>query len=497
MEFENPLLRGLYPDPSVCCVDGMYYLVNSTFEYVPGIPIHRSRDLVNWEQIGHVLTRKSQLDLTGARASDGVFAPTIRYHDGLFYVVVTVALPGLFKNFFVTAKDPTGPWSDPVYVDAIGIDPSLFWEDGRTYFQYAGRGEIFQAEIDGKTGEIIDGPRVITCGCGGRDAEGPHMWVRDGWHYLLLAEGGTREGHMVTLMRGKSVWGPFEPSPHGPVTTNRELPREPIQRTGHSDWAVGPDGKDYLVALGVREVRAHRSLLGRETVLAPVEWTPDGWLRASGDGRLPTSFAQSLGEPRACWDFTLSMDGEGERHTMPMRVISPRADNSDHYSFEGGELVASGNGRGLDDGDSCFWAVRQPEKAVDVRTVLTQIHCDGEKDEVGLTALITNSYHLSLFATVRDGEHVFVVRRRVGDIADERCFPGGKPGEPVELRMVCDGEKYRFYVGGELLCDSLASHVTCEVAGTQNTGVVDGIFVSGNASASFSTFELRAGGEAR
>lgn len=493
MKFENPLLRGLYPDPSVCCVDGVYYLVNSTFEYVPGIPIHRSRDLINWEQIGHVLTRKSQLDLAGARASDGVFAPMIRYHEGVFYVAVTVALPGSFRNFFVTATDPAGPWSDPVYVDVQGIDPSLYWEEGRTYFQYAGRGEIFQAEIDARTGEVLDGPRTLTRGCGGRDAEGPHMWVRDGWHYLLLAEGGTREGHMVTLMRGRDVWGPFEPSPHGPVATNRELAREPIQRTGHSDWVVGPDGNDYLVALGVRHVRAHRSLLGRETVLAPVEWTCDGWLRAPEGGRVPAAFDQELAEPRMSWDFSLPMEGVGEKGAMPMRMLSPRADNRDRYAFEGGELAVRGNGHGLDDGDSCFWAVRQPELDVDVRAVLTEIHCDDEADEVGLAALITNTHHLSLFAAVRDGEHVFVARRRVGDICDERRFAGGKPGEPVELRMVCDGEKFGFYVNGEFLCDSLAAHVTCEVAGTQNTGVVDGVFVSGGASARFSAFELRCG----
>lgn len=495
MEFKNPLLRGLYPDPSVCCKDGTYYLVCSSFEYLPGVPIFASRDLMNWEQIGNVLDRPSQLDLAGVKPSDGVFAPTIRYHEGRYFMITTCATGGrggdgaaggrpVLRNFFVTATDPAGPWTDPVEVPVVGIDPSLYWEDGACYVQYAGRGEIFQAQIDDVTGEILDGPRKLTDGCGGRDAEGPHMWVRDGWHYLLLAEGGTREGHRAALMRGGSVWGPFEPCPYGPIMSNADLPRESIQRTGHTDWLVGPDGHDYLVALGVREVR-HRSLLGRETMLVPAGWTEDGWLLAR-DQMLPGAFeieAPDNVKPMS-WDFSLDMTA-GE---MPLRVVSPRAVNRDCYAFESGVLRVRGNGRGLADGDSCCWAVRQPELDVHVRAVIADACVEAPADEVGLVASITPQNHLSVFVGMRAGKRVLVVRRRVADVCDEQVFP--RPAGTLELAMEGDAGEYRFYANGAYLASALSCHVTVENAGTQNTGVVDGLFASGAAKATIEAFEV-------
>lgn len=494
MKLENPILRGMYPDPSVCCVDGMYYLVCSSFEYAPALPIFASRDLVGWEQIGNVIDRPGQLDLTPCGASDGIFAPTIRYHEGRFYMITTCATgrpgaPGFkLRNFFVTAEDPAGPWSDPVDVDVEGIDPSLFWEDGACYVQYAGRGQIFQAQIDDVTGEILDGPRLLTNGCGGRDAEGPHMWVRDGWHYLLLAEGGTREGHRATLMRGAGVWGPFEPCPYGPIMTNADLPREPIQRTGHTDWLVGPDGRDYLVALGVREAK-HRSLMGRETSLVPAAWTEDGWLLAEGQ-KVPAEVEVTGVAADVCpltWDFELDMAAE----EMPLRVISPRNTNRDCYAFEGGALSVRGNGHTLDDGLGCFWALRQPEFAVRVRAVFDAVEIEDEGDELGIAALVTPQSHFSVFACVRGGEHVVMLRRQVLDITDERVVKvAGEPG-PLELAIETGRFEYRFMVDGACVGTAAAAHLTVENAGTQNTGAVDGIFAAGNAAGSVTSFELK------
>ena len=491
MEIRNPILRGLHPDPSVCCVDGVYYLVNSTFEYVPGVPVFRSRDLVDWEQIGHCITRSEQLDLSRVPASGGIFAPTIRWHEGLFYVITTSFTGRGMDNFFVTAADPAGPWSDPVRIDIQGIDPSIYWEDGRTYVHYAARGTICQVEIDGVTGAVLDGPRALTDGTGGRDAEGPHMWVRDGWHYLMLAEGGTREGHMVTLLRGRSVWGPFEPSPYGPVVTNRERSKEPIQRTGHADLVTGPDGREYLAALGVRSVK-HRNLLGRETVLAPVAWTEDGWLRAPDGGRLPASFEAELGPGPQRIERSFALDTSTAE--LPLWICSPRKLHPECLrAVPGGGLRARGCGRGLDDGDSCFWAVRQPEFEVSVRARIDGVQIGGEADEVGLAVLITQDYHLSMFLTERAGRPGVVVRRRVGDIDDQRFFP--HPAElPLEgakeLAIEGTAEAYSFRMNGVELASSIADHVTCEVAGTQNTGVVDGFFVSGAAEATVLAFEV-------
>ncbi len=490
MEFSNPLLRGLYPDPSICKVGDTYYLVCSTFEYWPAVPIFASKNLVDWEQIGNVLDRPGQISLLDAEASQGIFAPTIRFHNGLFYMVTTVTGPSSgeapisLTNFFVTATDPAGPWSDPVVVDVDGIDPSLFWEDGNAYMQYAGRGKIMQVRIDDVTGEVLEGPRLLTTGCGGRDVEGPHMWVRDGWYYLLMAEGGTREGHHVTMMRGKDVWGPFELSPHGPVAINRDL-RVPVQRVGHADWVVGPDGDDYLVLLGVREV-SHRSLLGRETMLCHASWTQDGWLIADGQHVAASWDCALKGAAEDDWSFELDM----EQHEMPSRIVSPRTPNRSFYQMGAGVLYMTGNGHGLRSGDSCCWGVRQPEFDVRMRTVVDMSLLGSEEDEIGRAILSTNKSHLSIFLTLREDKTVVAVRRSVLDIEDVKVFTLDGLEKDVELAIDGSRSAYRFSVNGIELMETPTAHVTVENAGTQNTGVIDCLFVSGEARAQLSAFEV-------
>lgn len=546
MGFENPLLRGMYPDPSICVHEGRYYLVTSTFEYLPAVPIFCSRDLVHWRQIGNALTRPEQLDLAGVEDSGGVFAPTLRVHDGRFHLITTCARGrGSFCNFFVTAEDPAGPWSDPVYVDVEGIDPSLYWEDGRTYVQYAGRGEIFQTEIDGATGAILDGPRLITRGCGGRDAEGPHLFKRDGWYYLMLAEGGTREGHMVTLMRSRNLWGPFEPSPYGCVLSNRELPREPIQCTGHADLAYAPDGSPWLVALGVRQVR-HQSIMGRETCLVPAAWTDDGWLIAR-DQRIEAHYDEvpgagvegataddAAGEGAAQADggagdvfessFVLDIAACAATGEMPARVISPRTMNRACYRFDADGLHLAGNGHGLVDGDAAFWGVRQPEFDIVLEVELRDIALAAPADEAGVVARTADDHHVSLFLSLRDGKVAAVFRRCVGDLVVEDVFPlaedggvaaevdadatpaaaGGAVAEagtgrgadvlagPHVLKLCGSRERYEAVLDGVPLGGTLAKHFTAEVARTQNTGVVEGVYLAGTARARVTRFTLDA-----
>ena len=216
-EYRNPVLPGFYPDPSIVRVAEDYYLVTSSFEYFPGIPIFHSRDLVNWRQIGHVLTRESQLPLDRARSSGGVFAPTLRYHDGIFYVITTNV--GRGDNFYVTAADPAGPWSDPIFVNRDGMDPSLLFldaEDGSEtrvfYTSQRGRGgasHIVQAEIDIETGKL-QGPLLpVWQGTGGPWTEGPHLYAIEDQFYLLAAEGGTRVNHSSVIARSDRPDPPF------------------------------------------------------------------------------------------------------------------------------------------------------------------------------------------------------------------------------------------------------------------------------------------------
>jgi xylan 1,4-beta-xylosidase len=287
--YNNPILPGFHPDPSICRVGDEYYLVTSTFEYFPGVPVFQSHDLVHWRLIGHCLTRKSQLNLDGIRSSKGIYAPTIRHHDGIFYMVTTMVDGG---NFYVTAKDPAGPWSDPVWLDAEGIDPSLFFDDdGAVYYtRHAGQGDgvIVQSLLDVGTGKLAGEMREIWRGTGGIWPEGPHIYKINGKYYLMIAEGGTAAGHMETVARSGSPWGPFESFPGNPILTHRTREGHPIQYLGHADLVETQDGW-WGVCLGVRPVGGAYHHIGRETFLSPVVWTGDGWPVFNGKGTLETA----------------------------------------------------------------------------------------------------------------------------------------------------------------------------------------------------------------
>ena len=213
MKYTNPVIKGFYPDPSVCFANGKFFLVCSSFQYFPGVPLFESEDLVNWTQIGYVLTRHSQVMLDRINSSGGVFAPTIRYNNGRFYMVTTNDTT--HENFYVHTDDIYAEWSDPIPVDQGGIDPSLFFENGRAFFisngaDAYGDGGGVQCEIDIATGKKLSESKCIWHGSGGRYLESPHMYKIGDYYYLMAAEGGTEYGHMITYARSKNIWGPFD-----------------------------------------------------------------------------------------------------------------------------------------------------------------------------------------------------------------------------------------------------------------------------------------------
>ncbi len=293
--FRNPILAGYYPDPSICRVGDDYYLINSTFAHFPGIPIFHSRDLVNWQQLGHVIDRPTQLKYDGLGITRGIFAPAISHHNGTFYVVCTMVDAG--GNFLMTATDPAGPWSDPVWLDFDGIDPSLFFDDdGRAWMVnngnppdnqplYQGHRAIWIQEFDVAAKKLI-GPRSIIVN-GGVDLaqkpvwiEGPHIYKKDGWYYLCCAEGGTSWQHSQVILRGKSPTGPYTPWDKNPILTQRDLDGNAphaVTCTGHADLVIGPDGNWWSIFLACRPYAPDRWATGRETFLLPVQWTDDGW----------------------------------------------------------------------------------------------------------------------------------------------------------------------------------------------------------------------------
>lgn len=277
ISYSNPILPGFYPDPSVTRAGEYFYLICSSFEYFPGVPIFRSRDLIHWEQIGHVLDRKSQLDLTNQKSSDGIYAPVIRYHDGVYYMITT-DVRGI-GNFYVTAADPAGPWSDPILIPYGGIDPSLFFDDDGKVYVTAQQGADYdshaiQYEIDITTGKALSEPQVVWHGDGGPWTEGPHLYKINGMYYMMSASGGTAKEHREIIGRSEHPYGPFERYPE-PILTHRELDHH-IQYLGHADLIDDVNGNWWAVFLGVRLTEDGYSVLGRETFLAPVIWQ-QGW----------------------------------------------------------------------------------------------------------------------------------------------------------------------------------------------------------------------------
>ena len=303
-EFSNPILSGFYPDPSVCRVGDDYYLVNSSFSYFPGILVFQSKDLANWSLIGHVMDRAEQLNLDSLGVSRGIFAPSIRYHDGLFYVTCTLVDRG--GNFVVTSRSAKGPWSDPVWLPQVeGIDPSLFFDDdGRAYLiynsvapdntpLYDGHRTIRMFEFDAGRLNVTGSERILVNG--GTDVmkkpvwiEAPHIFRKDGFYYLIAAEGGTGDQHSEVVFRSLNVDGPYASYGGNPTLTQRNLdPRRdhPITCTGHADFVETADGDWWAVFLGCRPYPPYEKGLyntGRETFLAPVRWD-GGWPVVTAD----------------------------------------------------------------------------------------------------------------------------------------------------------------------------------------------------------------------
>jgi xylan 1,4-beta-xylosidase len=304
MTIRNPILRGFNPDPSIVRVGDDYFVATSTFEWFPGVQIHHSRDLANWRLAARPLNRPAQLDMRGDPDSCGVWAPDLSYFRGRFHLVYTdvkrygrTSINGAmgaslrdFHNYWVWSENIEGPWSDPVYLNSSGFDPALFHDDdgkswllnmlwdhrsGRTNF--AG---IVAQEMDLETGALLGERHRIFEGTPLGFTEAPHLYKRDGWYHLLVAEGGTERNHAVVMARSRSLLGPYEVHPDGPVLTSAGKPDAPLQRAGHGDLVDTPSGETWLVYLCGRPLPASdRCVLGRETAIQRMRWGEDGWLR--------------------------------------------------------------------------------------------------------------------------------------------------------------------------------------------------------------------------
>lgn len=480
--FSNPVLPGFHPDPSVCRVGDDYYLVNSSFQFFPGVPIYHSKDLVNWEQIGHVLERRSQLELREAENWGGIWAPTIRYHNGKFYMITTNQANG--GNFFVTADRPEGPWSDPIWVDQDGIDPTLYWDidekTGKEKCYYVGNawGGILLTEIDLNTGKRIGDRKVIWQGTGGRYPEGPHIYKRDGYYYLLIAEGGTEFSHKVTMARSKNIWGPYEGHPNNPVMTHLTQKGQDsnIQGVGHADIVQATDGSYWAVALAFRWQTGTHHLLGRETYLMPVEWKKGKWPVFNGGNILsekmkcPTLPLHPYAAPADRITFAPSK-------SLDMRLnylCNPVESNYSQSERPGYMRMRAGNKNINDAGSPTFLGVRQT--AID-QTFSTTIDAATLRDgsRAGITAYMGKEYHYDIAIIKRDGKCMAQVVYRLGKmthIAKEVELETTS----AQLTIKATAHDYAFLLDDKEIAKMDSKFISTETAGGF-TGIYFGAFV--------------------
>lgn len=285
--YHNPVRSGFYPDPSVVRVGDTYYMVNSTFTFFPCIPVSKSTDLVHWQTIGHAIVRPEWAHLEGLEGGRGWWAPDISYDNGRFYICATLRLNDVGavrrRQMVVSSTRPEGPYSEPVFIDEDGIDPSIFHDDDGRHYMLLNRGaRMFELNAD--CTRMVSAPKLLHYGNHGRAPEGAHLMKHDGWYYLFQAEGGTGMGHRETVSRSKSLGGPYVPSPYNPVIRQWDE-RSPLQRCGHAKPVSGPDGRWFFVYLCGRALDGKWTMLGRETALDSFTWTPDGWpLMNQGQG---------------------------------------------------------------------------------------------------------------------------------------------------------------------------------------------------------------------
>lgn len=441
----NPIITGFNPDPSICRVEDDYYLVTSTFEFFPGVPVYHSKNLIDWELINYCLNDKSQLPLNGLTRSKGIYAPTIRFHEGTFYMITTNVAGG--GNFYVTTNNIKGKWSDPIWIDIPGIDPTLYFdEDGKSYFVGTNKQGIVLAEIDILTGEIINEPQLISEGSGGSFCEAPHIYKKDSYYYLLLAEGGTQEGHMVTIHRSKDLYGPYVGCENNPILTHRNRTRIVTKGTGHGDLFWDQNGNCFMVFLAYRTIHhLHLHNLGRETFLAPVTWV-DGWPVVGNDGTIELEMEAEL-------PGILSEIGKSD-----FEELFQSDDLSLHWSYirnpmahcyivKEGRMYLHSNEYKLSEREKspCFMGIRQ--KAF--KTVFEVVVEPLEESYGGITAYLTDEHHYDIFVK-RDKEETYIgVRKRLFDNEFDLVQLPVTINKAIELKIESDEDYYYFYYRDE------------------------------------------------
>lgn len=444
----NPVIKGFHPDPSICRVKDDFYLVNSTFEYFPGIPIYHSKNLVHWKLCGYAMTNENELNLQDCHYSDGLYAPTLRYHEGTFFILCT-NVSGL-GNFIIHSEHIDGPWSAPVRIDHEGIDPSIFWDDdNKAYFTGTavdknGVDCIVLFQIDPLNGTALSEKKIISYGITGHNPEGPHLYKKGDWYYLILAEGGTEYMHQVTIFRAKNIEGPYEGCPFNPILTNQHYRSCVIRATGHADIVEAENGQWWMVCLGIRKLpQLTQHNLGRETCLVPVKWSDDGWLLAGNNGHVEEHFEADLPINEPCMIPTgIFQDFFRETEMSPEWMYLRRYPKNQLILENGLKMI--GTEATLSDLLPVFVGIRQTEFNQSFETMVTmQEGEDGGR--VGITAYYCCDNHYDLYIVRHENKFCVEVNKRIYDMEAvvKRSVELGQP--QVQLKITAGTEYYYFY----------------------------------------------------
>lgn len=471
--FANPVLRGFHPDPSICRSGDDFWLVTSSFGFFPGLPIHHSRNLADWRLVGHAIERPGQLDYGGIGVSRGLFAPALSLHRGVFHLVCTMVDGG--GNFLITADHPAGPWSDPQWLPVEGIDPSLFFDDdGRAWLlnngppegrpRYDGHRAIWLQRWDVDRRRPV-GPRRVVVDGGADPAkqpiwiEGPHLLKRQGWYILCAAEGGTWTQHAQVVFRSRRVEGPYEPWSGNPILTQRDLDAGAtgaVTCAGHAQLFVGPDGQWWSVFLGCRPGPDGSWMTGRETFVAPVHWTDDGWPLILPQGqRVPLQLPRPAAAGTACapahdGGFEGQVDGHMGSHfddhfntpTLDPGWLTLRPGAQPGWRLHNGrlQLQARGDALGGQGHPSALWR-RVADAAFEARLTLAA----PQQGQVvsGLALLQSEAQHL-LLAAERQTDGGLVLRLeccRDARVVELARHPVPHDTGRLELILRCDGQR--------------------------------------------------------
>lgn len=476
MTYSNPIIKGFHPDPSVCKVGNEYFLVVSTFEYFPGISIFRSTDLINWEQISSCITRPEQLSFERFKSSGGIWAPTIRFNNGRFYITATVDGKG---NMIVHTDDIYGEWSNPVWVKMGGIDPSILFDNGKCCYCTNARGSdnreaISAAEINPDTGELLSEPVQIWYGIGEGWLEGPHIYHINDWYYILTSEGGTSYNHMISLGRSKELFGKYESCPENPIMTNRNDTTKQVQCAGHGDFIEGSDGNWYMVHLATRSCIGNRTPLGREVFLTPIKFE-NGWVSIK-DKKAFLENNSDMGIQKPDAEFRADFD----KTTWENEFKFIRTPKQNAYSRGNGFLAVKPSCGSFDvPNNPSFVGIVQPDFNFECNAKLNFTPLESG-DEAGLILYLQADTYIRL-AVKRENDKNYITVLRVCDDMYMTGYKDEIGSDDVYLKISGDKEKYHFYysLNGKNythMCDASLRFMCVQTASRCFTGTFIGMY---------------------